>query len=91
MAVSDLNDVNQPLCDFLYLSFRQKENLLPTVLIEEAINNDPSRIAGLEVVKKMGKVGEGYARHFYDFRKGLRRKQLKKRKKLHFPLVGLTY
>lgn len=75
-AVRAVDDKDQPLCDFLFLEFRQKENLLPSLLIEEAIKTDPNRLAGLSVLRKLETLGNGDARNFYDFRKGLRRKQL---------------
>ena len=72
-SVQKIVDENQsPLAELFILDQRELENILPTRLLEETVNNDPNRMNGVLFLEELEKSNFSDARHYLDIKKGLK-------------------
>lgn len=70
----------QPLCELVILDVREAENLIPTVVFQETVAEDPNRLAGVFFLEKIESHGFVEARKYLDIKKGMKL----------FEIVGLS-
>lgn len=63
---------NQPLCELLILEERAVENIIPTVMFQNALSSDNSRMLGVLFLENLESTAFAGARAYLDMKHGLK-------------------